>query len=156
MITLSEPEPVTGPWVYTEAVYLFTLITTFIGHGNWPQKAFLEIKTHERNKCASLFSFEIQLNPAHFVCFCFLNPSHVACPRFLGLTFVVPGSGGTQNEQDLGSGETKKGQDLGSRDTQNELNLGSGDTENELDIKWKYDFIYSLIFLIIFKPPKSS
>ena len=24
-MTLSEPEPVTGPWVYTEAVYLFFL-----------------------------------------------------------------------------------------------------------------------------------
>ena len=38
-----------------------------------------------------------------------------ACPCFLGLAFVVPGSGDTLKETELGS-----------EDTQKELNLGSG------------------------------
>ena len=65
----------------------------------------------------------------------FLNPALFACPCFLGLAFVVPESGYTQNELDLGSGNTQKEQDLGCGDTKQELDLGSGDTQNELDFK---------------------
>ena len=65
-------------------------------------------------------------------------------PCFLGIAFVVPGSGITQNELDLGSGDTQKEPDLRSGDTQKELDLESRDTHKELDLNENMNEIFFL------------